>query len=306
MTEPRPTKSELQIEKEQSQNPHPKKTGAAPGQMRKMAQRDSKIFRIVKGLLLVAAEIAAVTWLVVFGDLAATLRAQSAANQASLQAPTVPQWQIDAGGKMAFDVVSVKTNKSNEPPTSAFVLGPGDAYVSNGGRFSATNQPLIAYLAFAYKLRASDLPGLPAWVYNDRFDIEARVQGNPTKDQMRLLMQSLLADRFKLATHSETKPGPAFALVMSKPGKIGPQLQADSGDGCSAAPTPQASGAAPSGVRSATSPTSALGCRRFPVATSGRFPQTHPGGANRRERRNPGANCGLSKESLYWHRPPGV
>jgi hypothetical protein len=176
-------------------------------------------------LLLAVIGIAAVTWLVVFGDFAATLRAQSAANRASPQAPAVPQWQIDAGGKMAFDVVSVKPNKSNMPESSAFVLGPGDAYVPNGGRFWATNQPLIAYLAFAYKLRASDLPGLPAWVYNDRFDIEARVQGNPTKDQMRLLMQSLLADRFKLATHTETKPGPAFALVMSKPGKMADPAQ---------------------------------------------------------------------------------
>jgi hypothetical protein len=86
--------------------------GAAPRQMRKMAQRKSKIPQIVKVLVLVTTWIAAVMWLAVFGDFDATLRAQSAANQASLQEQPVPQWQIDAGGKMAFDVVSVKTNKS--------------------------------------------------------------------------------------------------------------------------------------------------------------------------------------------------
>ena len=37
----------------------------------------------------------------------------------------------------------------------------------------------------------------------DPFDIEARAAGNPTKDQMRLMMQSLLADRFRLRVHSK-------------------------------------------------------------------------------------------------------
>ena len=69
------------------------------------------------------------------------------------------------------------------------------AYVPNGGLFAATNQSLIVYLRFAFKLGQSDLTDLPAWVYNDRFDIEARAQGNPTKDQTRLMMPSLLADR---------------------------------------------------------------------------------------------------------------
>ena len=64
--------------------------------------------------------------------------------------------------------------------------------------------------------------------------------GNPTKDQMRLMMQSLLADRFKLAIHTETKQGPVFALLLMKPGKTGPQLQPFADDGsCSATnPTP--------------------------------------------------------------------
>ena len=59
---------------------------------------------------------------------------------------------------------------------------------------------------FAYKVTSlNDLRGIPSWVANERFDIEARSQGNPTKDQMRLMVQSLLTDRFKLAIHIENQ-----------------------------------------------------------------------------------------------------
>src|SRR5580704_8122016 len=112
--------------------------------------------------------------------------------------------QAPAAGTIlpAFDVASVKPNTSSAPASSRFPMGPGDAYVS-GTLFSATNQALIVYLRFAYKLGQGGLLRLPGWVYNDRFDIEARAQGNPTKDQMRLMVQSLLADRFNLMTHTE-------------------------------------------------------------------------------------------------------
>jgi uncharacterized protein (TIGR03435 family) len=132
----------------------------------------------------------------------------------------------------AFEVASVRPNKSNDPANSRFPLGPGDAYVP-GNLFSATNQPLIAYLRFAYKLGQGDLLSLPGWVYSDSFDIEARAQGNPTKDQMRVMMRSLLADRFKLTTHTERQKKPVFNLVLAKERKTGPQLQLDPAGGCS-------------------------------------------------------------------------
>src|SRR5580658_5634043 len=71
--------------------------------------------------------------------------------------------------------------------------------------------------------------GAPLWplakiVGNDFFDIEAQAPGNPTKDQMRLMIQSLLAERFKLAVHFETRDAPVFALTLVKPGKTGPKL----------------------------------------------------------------------------------
>jgi uncharacterized protein (TIGR03435 family) len=171
------------------------------------------------------------------------------------QSPATPAAQTlgemeSAGIKMSFDVASVKLNTSGGSARSN-VLGPGAAFPT-GGLFSATNFRLQSYLTWAY-----DLPGYealrllgqyPAWAITDHFDIEARAQGNPTKAQMQLMMQSLLADRFKLKVHHETKEGPAYALVLSKPGKTGPQLQPHLNDAsCTtpAAPPAQATAGIP-------------------------------------------------------------
>src|SRR6185437_3351062 len=97
------------------------------------------------------------------------------------------------------------------------------------GRFSAAF-PVTAYISFAYKLsltpdqRQAMLAHLPKWVDTDRIDIDAKAAGNPTKDQMRLMMQSLLADRFHLAVHYERQEMPVYALTLIKPGTWGPKL----------------------------------------------------------------------------------
>jgi len=97
-----------------------------------------------------------------------------------------------------------------------------------GGLMSLTNMPLRNIIGFSYRLSAGQthylMPGLPNWVESERFDIEARAGGNPSKDEFRLMVQSLLADRFKLTVHRETRQLRIFAMVLSKPGKTGPQL----------------------------------------------------------------------------------
>jgi uncharacterized protein (TIGR03435 family) len=189
---------------------------------------------------------------------ATPLYAQPPSGQSTMQpSPTqvpAPQWQTAAGGKMEFSVASVKPDSaamSQETVYSNFPLGPGDYYTPNGGLFRATDFPLLAYIAFAYKLTSNDaktfFDQLPKWVTSDRYDIEARADGNPTKDQMRLMMQSLLADRFKLAVHYEAKQVPVFALILDKPGKTGPKLQIHPSDAeCTTVPPGQpAPGSAP-------------------------------------------------------------
>lgn len=192
----------------------------------------------------------------------ATFVMATAALAFALRAPQAgfsPTASVDnTGGKPAFEVASVKQNKSGEPAyraTSNFPLGLGDSYPPVGGLFSASNQFVAAYIGFAYKLtpyqrRLLDSE-LPKWAKDERFDIEARAAATATKDQMRLTMQSLLADRFKLAVHTETRQGPIFAMVLAKPGMLGPSLQLRSAqsDPCGAFTTSAAARSA-SGVPS--------------------------------------------------------
>jgi uncharacterized protein (TIGR03435 family) len=145
------------------------------------------------------------------------------------QPAAVPQWQIDAGGKKAFDVASIKlaTGDFRGP---LFPLDNSDAFNPTGGRFFA-QFTLLTFIQFAWKTRPTReqaqtiLAPLPKWVATDRFEIEARAGGNPTKDQMRLMMQSLLADRFHLALHFETRETAVFGLTLVKPGKLGPKIR---------------------------------------------------------------------------------
>ncbi|MGA7341959.1 MAG: TIGR03435 family protein [Terracidiphilus sp.] len=148
----------------------------------------------------------------------------------SSQAQAVPAWQTATGGKMAFEVASIRLAEPGTFTPPSFALNIDDTPIPQGGRFSA-DFPLSVYIEFAYKLmltheeQESLVAHLPKWVAADYLVIEARAEGNPTKDQMRLMMQSLLADRFRLAVHFETQEVPVFALVLDKPGKIGPRLR---------------------------------------------------------------------------------
>ncbi len=144
-------------------------------------------------------------------------------------APTHSPAQSPQQTRPSFDVASVKPSAPGSQTYSNFPLGPGDAYVPNGGLFETTNFPLATYIFFAWQIQGNQgqslVPQLPRWVMTDRFDIQARVDGNPGKNEMRLMMRALLADRFKFAMHTETREVPVLAIVLAKPGKLGPALR---------------------------------------------------------------------------------
>jgi uncharacterized protein (TIGR03435 family) len=110
------------------------------------------------------------------------------------------------------------------------VLNAEDTPVPAGGLFVA-DFPLLIYIEFAWKIMPTHeqedamLAHWPRWVATDHFVIRAQFTGNPTKDQVRLMMQSLLADRFKLAVHFEDKDVPVFALVLNQQGMLGPRIR---------------------------------------------------------------------------------
>ncbi len=209
--------------------------------------------RACRRVILAAAASTAAT-AVLYGLLGASQQGQAAAAQAtSVQTPPVPQWQVTAGGKKEFEVASVRLSPPDASTRGTDFLSPFEVAPPKGGFLSA-NAVLLNYIVFAYKiLDTSQYPSLmaqlPKWARTDQFDIEARAEGSPTTDQMRLMMQSLLLDRFKLAIHSETRQIPVYALVLDKPGKLGPQLRphpagaacANRGD----TPVPVAAGSTP-------------------------------------------------------------
>jgi bla regulator protein blaR1 len=163
----------------------------------------------------------------------------------------MPQWQTAAGGKMAFEVASIKVSNPDTRPRQNFPLDPTDSFQDvrtrerPNGRFSAVSG-LSTYIRFAYKLRLTSITQLeamtlhlPKWVSTDLFEIEARAPANATKDQMRLMMQALLAERFQLAVHFETAEVPVLAMTLVKPGKPGPGLRPHSeGPSCDAPANP--------------------------------------------------------------------
>ena len=187
--------------------------------VRIMTQRLSEKLSFGRKVILAAVSIAAIAGPLGFGLVNAA--------QILVQSPTA-EWEAAAGGKRSFDVVSVKPSASGEQAHSNVGLNDLDDGLPEAGHLSAVKIPLSGYIAFAYKLRPYQgkfvESQLPKWAAAG-LNIEARAEGNPTKDQMRLMMQSLLADRFQLAVHFETRELPVLALGLAQPGKTGPQLQ---------------------------------------------------------------------------------
>ena len=149
--------------------------------------------------------------------------------QASQTSQPVPAWQTSAGDKMEFEVASIHPAAPGASARQNFDMSVEDMTIPQGGRISATGA-LGMFIQFAYKLNVfqdkAAFDHLPKWATAEYFDIEAKAPTtNATKDQIRLMMQSLLADRFKLVVHFETPDGPAMALVLVNPGKLGPRLR---------------------------------------------------------------------------------
>jgi uncharacterized protein (TIGR03435 family) len=89
----------------------------------------------------------------------------------------------------------------------------------SGGRFTATNLTLKTLISFAFKLQNFEILGRPGWINSDRYDVEAKAaESNLEADQYRLMLRTLLEDRFKLAVHREMKETPVYAVLLAKGG----------------------------------------------------------------------------------------
>jgi uncharacterized protein (TIGR03435 family) len=118
----------------------------------------------------------------------------------------------------SFEAASVKPGKANDDSSS---------WNSRPGYLVMRNQTLNALIRIAYDLKADQVTGGPKWLDSDRFDVEARAAG-PAKDpELLAMLQTVLAERFQLKIHRDTKLVPGYAMVVAKGGlKVRP-VEAD-------------------------------------------------------------------------------
>jgi uncharacterized protein (TIGR03435 family) len=125
----------------------------------------------------------------------------------------------------AFDVISIKLNVSGATSTS---------YRPSPGRYSAMNVPIGTLIAYAYEihpiLAQFLLVGGRGEVLGARVDIDARSAVTMTRAETLQMLRAVLADRFRLRIHKETRRVPVFALTVASPGRLGPQLRVSEHD----------------------------------------------------------------------------
>jgi uncharacterized protein (TIGR03435 family) len=120
--------------------------------------------------------------------------------------------------KPTFEVASVKRNISGS--------GGWSAGMQKGGAYLATNAPLVTIVSAAYDLPVYRIVGGPDWIRGAGFDVNAKAAADVPREQLRLMLQSLLEDRFKLVVRKEQRDMPIYSLVVERSdGRLGPGLQ---------------------------------------------------------------------------------
>ncbi len=96
-----------------------------------------------------------------------------------------------------------------------------------GGRYELRKATMLDLIRIAYGVDPYKIIGGPGWLELDRFDVIAKAPANSTQDALHDMLKDLLADRFKLAVHNDTKPIPTFFLTVGKGGKKNMKESAD-------------------------------------------------------------------------------
>lgn len=152
--------------------------------------------------------------------------------------PSASQPATNGAPLPSFEVASIKLDTSGVPQRLFQFPGPG--------RFHTINMPAKDIIQFAYNIKPAQLDNAPPWTASQAYVIDAKVddaimpdfQKLPRQqqiDQMRLMIRSLLADRFRLVLDHQTKDAPIYALLVAKGG---PKLTPTAWKGTPGAPPP--------------------------------------------------------------------
>jgi uncharacterized protein (TIGR03435 family) len=116
-----------------------------------------------------------------------------------------------------FEIASIKPAAPDERAT-VIAMPPG-------GRLEIVNMTLKAMIENSYGIQPFQVSGGPGWLDSDHYDISAKAGSAVKREEVLLMLQSLLADRFRVVVRREVKQLPVYALVKArKDGKPGPRL----------------------------------------------------------------------------------
>jgi uncharacterized protein (TIGR03435 family) len=136
-----------------------------------------------------------------------------ATNETAWAIPEPPPLVIPmkADADPGFEVATIKPSKPDQQ---------GRVFTIQGKKVLAINMSVNDLITFAYNLHPRQLSGGPSWMETEKFDVagEPDQPGRPNLKQMKLMMQKLLADRFKLTFHREKKELSVYAIVVAKGG----------------------------------------------------------------------------------------
>lgn len=119
--------------------------------------------------------------------------------------------------QVQFEVASVKPSPPPVGGRSANYSMRGGPGTPDPERFACENFDLASLIMLAYEI-PSDRLSAPAWIHDAKFDIAAKVPPGTTKQQFKLMQQNLLAERFQLKTHWQTREMPVYTLVIATDG----------------------------------------------------------------------------------------
>lgn len=128
-----------------------------------------------------------------------------------LSTAVLGQEKTEAKPRLEFDVASIK-------PAKPGAQGGGIKPLPGGQTYVATNVPVMLIIRLMYHLNNSQISGGPDWLSTGLYDIEAKADGPHSLDDLHVMFQHLLEDRFKLQYHKETKILPSYVLTEEKSG----------------------------------------------------------------------------------------
>ena len=136
---------------------------------------------------------------------------------------------VAAQAPKSFEVASIKPSA----PTPGDIMSSIPRMVPGNGRLTVTNLPLRLLIRIAHEVQDFQISGGPPDLMLAKFDITAKAEDGtaPTTTDTLAMLRVLLADRFKLKTHTESKEAPIYALVLARgDGKLGPDLKPSTSD----------------------------------------------------------------------------